>query len=177
MSRPKWTAIAAAVVVLGTAGCGTDAGATAAPPSPRPAGTGPLSKQVVRTDLDGSAADAGAPANDPWVAGRDNAAPADSPQACTIAYKGFATETQPIEAAHLDRVVRELEERDWKQFGDRKERKAPDGVVFEAHAVLAQRGWRLLAEYRHSPANDVLTLSAFDDTCLKKNGPLPDPIG
>ena len=49
----------------------------------------------------------------------------------------------------------------------------PQGVAFEAHVVLKQHGWRMLAEYRHSPASDVNPLMVFDNACLWETVPSP----
>ncbi|MFE7245830.1 hypothetical protein [Streptomyces sp. NPDC057580] len=187
MSRTKRAAaVAAAVVALGATSCGTSntgagtgTGATAAPmsASPRPTGTGPLTKNVVRTDLDTAAADAGLPANAPEFADVNADAPAGSAQACGIAFKGFGTKATPTDTARFDKVVDELRERDWQQPGDRTEYKGTDGAVYEAHVVLKQRGWTMGAEYRNAGEDGVITLMAFDDTCMKKNGTGTSPSG
>ncbi|MFF7679066.1 hypothetical protein [Actinacidiphila glaucinigra] len=87
MRSTKWAAVAVAVIALGATGCGasdtsTEAAAAPvlAPPQPRPKGTGPLTKEVVRTDLDTSAADAGIPANAPDFGGMNEDAEAGSPR-------------------------------------------------------------------------------------------------
>ena len=93
MRRMMWAAVAVAVMALGAAGCGTsdaDTGVSAAPvtasPQPRPASTGPLTKEVVRADLDTSAADAGLPANVPEYAGMYEDAEAGTLQVCGIGF-------------------------------------------------------------------------------------------
>ncbi|MFI8522401.1 hypothetical protein ACIGEZ_32040 [Streptomyces sp. NPDC085481] len=182
MRRTKWAAAAIAVIALGTVGCGTsDTGigvaATTAPPSPRPQGTGPLTKDVVRADLDTSVADSGVPANDPYYARTPDRAPAGSRLSCSVTYKGFGTESTPVDLAHYDGLVGELRERDWRQSGDRRERKDADGVIGVVSAVLKQRGWTMAAEYRITATGGVITLVAFDDACVKKNAAGTGPLG
>ncbi|MFG2867561.1 hypothetical protein [Streptomyces sp. NPDC048338] len=181
MSRTKKAAVVIAVIALGATGCGTNAtstgaGATAAPPSaartvsPRPAGTGPLTKDVVRSDLDTSAAGAGLPANAPEFAGMNEDAPAGSPRACGVGYKGYSTKIAPVDTARFDRMVGELRGRDWQQSGERTERKGKDGAVFEARVILKQRGWTVVTQYRALRQEGDITLMAYDDACMKKNG-------
>ncbi|MBT2443889.1 hypothetical protein J7E93_28095 [Streptomyces sp. ISL-36] len=183
MRRTKWAAMAVAVIVLGAAGCGTsDAGtgvaAAPVPTSPRPQGTGPLTKEVVRTDLDTSAAAAGVPANASEYARVPEDASAGSPRSCVVGFKGFGTEATPVDVARYEAVVGELRKRDWQQPRDRKERKGvDDGVIYEAQVVLKQRGWTMVAEYRTAPEDGVITLMAFEDVCMKKNGADAGPVG
>ncbi|MCX4681142.1 hypothetical protein OG413_38725 [Streptomyces sp. NBC_01433] len=192
MRRTKWATVAVAAIALGAAGCGTsDAGTEAAgadvadaevaatPTSPRPKGTGLLTKEVVRTDLDTSAADAGVPANAPEYGRMSEGTPADSPpQSCGVAFKGFGTETTPVDVARYEAVVGELGERDWQQPQKRYERKnMDDGVINEARTVLNQRGWTVVAEYRTFQKDGVITLSAFEDACLKQYNDNAGPDG
>ncbi|MFD9421964.1 MULTISPECIES: hypothetical protein [unclassified Streptomyces] len=182
MRRTKWATVAVAVIALGAAGCGTsDAGTEvdATPKSPRPKGTGVLTKEVVRTDLDTSAADAGVPANAPEYGRMSDDTPAGSAsQSCSVAFKGFGTKTAPVDIARYEAVVGELRERDWQQPQERYERKdADDGVVNLARVVLNQRGWSVVAEYRTFQEDGVITLSAFDDACVKKNDADAGPVG
>lgn len=128
--RTKWAAVAAAVIVLGAAGCGTgnaSTGASALPPSPRPKGTGLLTKEVVRADLDTSAADAGAPASVPEFAGMNEDAEAGSLRSCGIGFKGFGTETTTVDVARYDAVVRELRERTGSRPRSRRSARANPG--------------------------------------------------
>jgi hypothetical protein len=134
------------------------------PASPRPTGTGPLTKEVVRTDLDASAAAVGVPANAPEYARGYEDASVGSRLSCGVGFKGFGSQATPVDAARLDAVVGELRERDWKQAGERTERKGVD-----ARVVLKQRGWTMVAEYR-TPEDGVITLVAIEDACMKKNG-------
>ncbi len=117
MRSTKWAAVVMAVIAFGVAGCGAgDVGtdAAAAPASPRPEGTGPLTKEVVRTDLDTSAADAGVPANAPDFGGMNEDAEAGSPRSCGLGFKGFATKATEVDVARWESVVAELRERDWQ---------------------------------------------------------------
>ncbi|MEV6163019.1 hypothetical protein AB0L71_14020 [Streptomyces sp. NPDC052052] len=166
--------MAAATIVLGAAGCGTsdaDAGvaATSAPAPPRPKGTGPLAKEVVRTDIDTSAADAGVPANAPDYGRTYEDASDGSPQSCSVGFKGFSTKTTTVDIARYKAVLGELRERDWQQPQEQKEHKeVRDGVVHVARVPLKQRGWTMVVEYRASPVDNVITLAAFEDACMKK---------
>ncbi|WP_406363387.1 hypothetical protein [Streptomyces sp. NBC_01579] len=170
--------MAAAVIVLGAAGCGTgDAGtgASTLPPSPRPKSTGLLTKEVVRADLDTSAADAGAPASVPEFAGMNEDAEAGSLRSCGIGFKGFGTETTTVDVARYDAVVRELRERDWQpaQEPEPERRKDKSGAIYVAHDLLKQRGWTMVAEYM----DQVITLMAYDDACMKKIHANAGPVG
>lgn len=179
MHRTKWAAVAAAVIVLGAAGCGTgDAGtgASALPPSPRPKGTGLLTKEVVRADLDTSAADAGAPASVPEFAGMNEDAEAGSLRSCGIGFKGFGTETTTVDVARYDAVVRELRERDWQPAQEPEKRKGKSGAIYDAHDLLKQRGWTMVAEYMDL-GDGVITLMAYDDACMKKIHANAGPVG
>ncbi|MFJ7256901.1 hypothetical protein ACIQWV_31075 [Streptomyces sp. NPDC098085] len=183
MRSTKWVAVTIAVIALGAAGCGTSdvgTGGAAAPVSvsPRPKGTGPLTKEVVRTDLDASATAAGVPANAPEFARVYEGASAGSPQSCGVGFKGFGSKATPVDVARFEAVVGELRERDWQQPQERTERKGvDDGVIDEARAVLKQRGWTMVAEYRTSGEDGGITLMAFEDACMKKNGADAGPVG
>lgn len=174
--RRVGAAVVAAVIVFGAAGCGAsdqgvgEAGAASpvAPASPRPEGTGPLAKEIVRVDLDGSAAAAGLPANAPAYA---EGIPAGGGQAsCAVAFNGLGHKSAPLDAHKLDAVVRELGAREWKQSQGRTERRGKDGAVGEARVLLSQRGWHMVAEYRLFGEGGVITLTALDDACMKQNG-------
>ncbi|MFE9631373.1 hypothetical protein [Streptomyces sp. NPDC006463] len=182
MRRTTWVTVAVAVIALGAAGCGTSgagAGVAAAPApaSPRPEGTAPLTKEVVRTDLDTSAAGAGVPANAPEYARVPEDASPGSPQSCSVAFKGFGTKTAQVDVARFKAVVSELRERDWQQLREPKERKGADGVIHEAQVFLTQRGWNMVAEYRNFQEGGAITLTAIDDACMKKNGADAGPVG
>ncbi|MEE4490154.1 hypothetical protein [Streptomyces sp. BE230] len=186
MRRTKWAAVAVsvAVIALGAAGCGTsdtDAeGAAAAPISttPRPKGTGPLTKDVVRTDINTSAADAGIPANAPeWGRGFEDA-PADSARSCSASFKGFGTEATPVDVDRHKTVVDELRERGWQQTRTAKERNdRGDRQINMSQAILKQRGWTVVATYRTFDENGVITLTAFEDACMKEKGADSGPVG
>ncbi|MFF3257007.1 hypothetical protein ACFYWP_39905 [Actinacidiphila glaucinigra] len=174
MRSTKWATVAVAVIALGAAGCGaSDSGTEGAaapvlaPPQPRPQGTGPLTKDVVRTDLDTSAADAGVPANAPEFGGMNEDAEAGSPRSCALGFKGFGTKAAKVDVARWESVVGELRERDWQQAREPDKRRGPDGVVYDARVVLKQRGWTMVAEYLSSQVG-VITLLAYDDACMKK---------
>ncbi|MFJ3229126.1 hypothetical protein ACIPJS_38055 [Streptomyces sp. NPDC086783] len=157
-----------AVIALGAGGCGSgDSGGEAAPagsPSPRPTGTGPLTEDTIRADLDAATADAGAPANDPGYAD-------DWQIACSLAYKGFGTRAT-VDAARFKATVTELREREWRQSKEHHftERKDEDGRIYEARTVLKQRGWTLVTEYRAWGKKGVITMVAFEDACKTKDG-------
>ncbi|MEU1542054.1 hypothetical protein ABZ461_28880 [Actinacidiphila glaucinigra] len=170
MRSTKWAAVAVAVIALGAAGCGASGAGTeaaAAPASPRPKGTGPLTKEVVRTDLDASAVDAGIPANAPDFGGMNEDAEAGSPRSCGLGFKGFGTKATKVDVARWESVVGELRERDWKQAREPDKRRGSDGVVYDARVVLKQRGWTMVAEYLSSRVG-VITLLAYEDACMKK---------
>ncbi|MFD3546730.1 hypothetical protein ACFWUW_14160 [Streptomyces sp. NPDC058655] len=185
MRRTKWAALAGAVIALAAAGCGTGGGeagteeaAASVPVSPRPAGAGPLTREVVRTDLDTSAAAAGVPATEPGAAGVPERAPAGSALSCVVAFKGFGSEAAPVDAARFGALTGELRKRGWQQTQKQTERKGvSDGAVHEARAVLTQRGWSMVAEYRTARESGVITLFAFDDACRERNGADAGPVG
>ncbi|MFJ3222968.1 hypothetical protein ACIPJS_06335 [Streptomyces sp. NPDC086783] len=129
------------------------------------------------TDLDASAADAGAPASDPGWGDAYRDAPPDSPLACVVAYKGFGTHATPVNAARFTAMVAELHERKWRQSRKRTEEKdREDGQILLVRTVLKQRGWTMVAEYRYRSDKEdgVITANAFNDGCIKKNGSLTD---
>ncbi|MFE6853421.1 hypothetical protein ACFVDH_21855 [Streptomyces sp. NPDC057674] len=185
MRRTNWAVAAAAVAVLGAAGCdaggakdpaaGASAGspsATGAPESvpPRPKGTGPLAKDVVRADIEGSAADAGVPANAPEYGEGFGDGPPDSPMSCAVAFKGFGTKDATVDIGRYEVVVDELAERGWRYSGKGRGHEAKDGVVWAAQEMFKQRGWTLVAEYRPAQDDGVITLMAFEDACAKRTG-------
>ncbi|MFJ4773958.1 hypothetical protein ACIP88_33425 [Streptomyces uncialis] len=149
MGRSKWAAaVAVAVIVAGAAGCGVDgsgAGAAVTPAPPRPKGTGTLPEEVVRADLDTSAADADVPANEEFAREAADARPG-TPRSCSVALQAWATDTAatPVDIARYDAAVRELRERDWRTH-DQRVHKTPDGETDYARMILKQRGWTLFA--------------------------------
>lgn len=182
MRRTKWAAVAVAVIALGAAGCGTsDAGTEGAvtPIStpPRPKGTGPLTKDVVRSDVTASAAEAGIPANAPdWGSGYEDA-PADSPRSCAVSFKGFGTEATPVDVPRHKAAVNELRERDWQETRTETERNdRGDRAIHTRRTVLKQRGWTLVATYQTFDKNGEISLTAFEDACMKAKGAAPDPV-
>jgi hypothetical protein len=183
--RTKWfaVAVAVAVAVLGAVGCGADepgTGEAATSASPRPEGTGPLTKAVVRADLDGSAAGANVPADEEFARGHEDAR-AGTPRSCSVALKAWATDpgtdtdTATIDIARYEAVVRELRERAWR-VQDRRVRKTPDGGTGYARMIFKQRGWTLFAEFMPLGENGVITLMASEDACMKKVGASVDQV-
>ena len=177
MSRMRRGAVAIAVIVLGAGCCGkSDTGteATTAPASasPRPKGTGPLVKEVVRTDLEASAADAGVPANDHEYARPFEEAPVGSPPSCAVAFRGIGDKKAPLDFEDFKAVVGELRERDWQQSGGLGERETLDGVIGDALAILKQRGWSVSAQYgiAEDGETSAITLTAHDLACMKRTG-------
>lgn len=168
MHGTKW-AVVAALAALAATGC---SGASASPP-PRPEGTGPLTKKVVRTDFDTSAADAGVPASVPDYAGLNEGAEAGSLRSCSIGFKAFGTDTAKTDSARFDAMVRELRERDWQPARKPERLKDKAGAVYVVQEVLKQRGWTTVAEYR----DGVITLLGFDDVCTKKRHAGAGPPG
>ncbi|MGW1771306.1 hypothetical protein [Streptomyces sp. NPDC002104] len=172
MSRTKWAAVMAAVIALGAAGCGgTGAGAASVAVSPRPEGTGPLTREVVRTDLDSSAAAAKAPATDAeWAAMPEDAEPG-SLSSCVVAFKGFETDGAPLDHERFEATLRELGRRGWKQVGKPEQVKDKNGEVWTSKVLLDQRGWRIVAEYRDGPpGNGTISLPAFENACVDAQG-------
>ncbi|MEV3875056.1 hypothetical protein [Streptomyces sp. NPDC049906] len=172
MGRMKWAAaVAVAIIVVGTAGCGrggSEAGAAVTPVPPRPQGTGTLSKEVVREDLDTSAADADIPADKEFARGAANARPG-TPRSCSVSLKALSTDTTPISIARYDAAVRELRERDWHTH-DQRVRKTPDGTTDYARMILKQRGWTLFTEFMALGDDGQISLTAVEDACMKKTG-------
>ncbi|MEU6341159.1 hypothetical protein ABZ883_09440 [Streptomyces sp. NPDC046977] len=175
MRRTKWAAAAAAVIALGAAGCDTGTGAAAAPLSPRPTGTGPLTRQVVRADLDTAAADAEVPASEPEYSGLNEDAPAGTPRSCGLGYKAVGRQTA-IATERYDALVRELRERDWRQRQEPVRHKDRTGGIYDIRVILQQRGWTMVAEYSGS-MKGIVTLLAYDDACMKQIGASVRPIG
>ncbi|MFD5427241.1 hypothetical protein [Streptomyces sp. NPDC127084] len=172
-----WVAATVTLIAFGVAGCGAgDAGTGAA--SPRPEGTGPITKEVVRADIDTSLADVGLPTKEPeYVRLFENAA-AGSPQSCSVDAKAFGSETAPVDIARYEALVGELRERAWQQSGERTEDKGRDGEALRAaRVVLKQRGWSMRAEYRSSKSSGIVTVLALDDACMKQNGASMGSIG
>ncbi|ROQ23612.1 hypothetical protein EDD98_7562 [Streptomyces sp. PanSC19] len=182
MSRAKWATAAIAVIALGAAGCGkidTSTGATSAPAlaSPRPKGTGPLTKEVVRTDLGTSLSDAGVPANDPEYARKLEEGPAGSPPSCVVVFRSIGDKTALLDFARYKAVVGELRERAWQQSGGLREHENLDKVIGDAVATLRQRGWTMDAQYGTAQKKSAITLMAYNDACMQKNGIEASPLG
>ncbi|MFI1654859.1 hypothetical protein ACH4ZU_07995 [Streptomyces sp. NPDC020472] len=154
-------------------------GTTTAPVSvsPRPKGTGPLTKEVVRADLGTSLSEAGAPANDPEYARKLGEGPAGSPPSCVVVFRSIGDETAPLDFARYKAVVGELRKRAWQQSGGLRERENLDGVIGDAVSALRQRGWTMDAQYGTAQEKSAITLMAYDDACMKKNGVDASPLG
>ncbi|MCX4659122.1 hypothetical protein [Streptomyces uncialis] len=180
MGRARWAAaVAVAVVVVGAAGCGTGgsgAGAAVTPAPPRPKGTGPLPREVVRADLDTSAADADVPANEEFARDAAGVRPGTA-ASCSVALKAWTTDTTatPVDIARYDAAVRELRERDWRTH-DQRVRKTPDGETEYARMILKQRGWTLFTEFIGPGHDGQISLRAFEDACMKKVGAGMDQV-
>ncbi|MGW0120648.1 hypothetical protein [Streptomyces sp. NPDC003327] len=174
-------AAVALAVGLGITGCGSVRAGAEAPSSvaPRPGGTGPLTRDVVKADVEGAAADAGVPANAPEYGEMLDRAPADSarPTCGAVAFKGFATEDVAVDLDRYEKVLGELAERSWLNLGKGRGHEEKDGVVHVAQHTLTQRGWTLVAEHRPAGSGGVITLTAFDTACAKKVGPAVNPLG
>ncbi|MFC7966875.1 hypothetical protein [Streptomyces cinereoruber] len=167
----KGTAVRAAVVmavVLGAAGCGTgdggadDAGkrggASAAPSAtPRAEDTGPVTKASAQADIEASAADAGAPANDPGVAEM-------TATRCDASYRGYGTEDEKVGLERYEAVIGELRERGWQPSFEVPERKDENGTVQIVHKYFTKRGWTLSAEFRAFETG-LISVNAADKAC------------
>ncbi|MFI5666193.1 hypothetical protein [Streptomyces sp. NPDC051704] len=180
MRRTKWAAAAMVFIGLGAVSCGTsDAGTSGNAEirvAPRPEGTGPLTKDFVRTDLEAAVTAAGLPANAPEYARGYERAPADSQLSCAVGFMGSQDGTVKVDVARYEAVLRELGKRDWQQEKKPERREDKAGKVFDAKAGLGQRGWRLSAEYRTSENGGTVRLVAFDDACMKAHG-AQAPVG
>lgn len=163
---------AAVAVVLAAGGCGTGgagtSGASSPPVSAGPEDSRPLTKERALAELEGSAAEAGAPAPDPDWAAQSKKAEAGSLGACGVDYKGFGTEGERVEVGTYDAVVGKLRERGWRESGQRTERKSDDGTVGVVQALLKKRDWTLVAEFRGVPGPGTVTLTAFEDACVER---------
>ncbi|GGT26809.1 hypothetical protein [Streptomyces purpureus] len=118
----------------------------------------------MRTDLDTSAADAGAPPTDPDWAEMAANAPAGSKRACWVEYRGYGTDADPIGLSQYEAAADELRERGWQQA------KADDATPGQARSLLKKRGWTLVAEFRDTRGAGQLNLMAFEDACVKRYG-------
>ncbi|MEU3607215.1 hypothetical protein AB0E83_17485 [Streptomyces sp. NPDC035033] len=163
------SAALAVVLALGAAGCGAgDEPAKAAPLPPRPAGTGPLTKDVVRADVDGAVEAAEAPPGDrEFSAGME-----ERLQGCAVHYKGFGDEEHPGELARYEAVTAALRERAWRFAKKGNQHEERDGKVFSAQEVFTQRGWTLVAEFRPGAeeGRGTFGIVAYDDACLERTG-------
>ncbi|MGW1117423.1 hypothetical protein ACWD5B_09980 [Streptomyces tanashiensis] len=124
----------------------------------------------MRTDLGTSLSDAGVPANDPEYARKLEEGPAGSPPSCVVVFRSIGDETAPLDFARYKAVIGELRERAWQQSGGLRERENLDGVIGDAVATLRQRGWTMNAQYGTAQEKNAITLMAYNDACMQKNG-------
>ncbi|MGX2996110.1 hypothetical protein JNUCC64_17810 [Streptomyces sp. JNUCC 64] len=173
--------VAVAVIALGVTGCGADDGdgGPGADLEPRPKGTGPLDKQVVRTDIETSTADAGAPKSHPDFSRMTKAVPVGSPQSCYVGYKGIGAGKTPVGVEQYDAVLDGLRAREWRTTKDQKGYGKDGATVGDATTALAQRDWTLVVELMSygDPKDGVLTIVAYENRCVARHGALPKAIG
>ncbi|MEU3399163.1 hypothetical protein [Streptomyces filamentosus] len=177
--RGAAAAALAVLLALGAAGCGAADGTPEVPVPPRPAGTGPLTKDVVRADVDGSVAVAGLPRNaEEW--GRRADEGIDPPEGssfgfslpgrCLLSLKSFHEESAPVDLSRYDKLLDALREREWQPAGERRNR-AYEEVVNLSEQSLRQRGWLLRTDFRlQGERGGVITLNAYDEACVRKAG-------
>ncbi|MEU8540977.1 hypothetical protein AB0C52_13480 [Streptomyces sp. NPDC048717] len=124
----------------------------------------------MRTDLDASASAAGAPPADPDWAAREKKAPAGSLGACGVSYRGYGTQSDPVDLRRYDAVIGELRGRGWQEITKRREREAADGSVGGVVLMLKKRDWTMTTEFLGHREGGWINLSAFQEDCVKKNG-------
>ncbi|GAA3396146.1 hypothetical protein GCM10017752_48820 [Streptomyces roseoviridis] len=173
----------AVALALGAGGCGAKGtggdhgkgkGGGGVGASGRSGDAGAYTKARARAELDASAADAGAPRNDPrWVAMEKSAQASRSPLACVVQYQGFGTRGKRLDLPRFEAVVGELRERGWQRSGEREERRAGDGTVSEARQAFTKRGWSLVAMYWGVPETGRIGLVATEDACVARAGGEP----
>ncbi|KAA6217396.1 hypothetical protein [Streptomyces filamentosus] len=177
--RGAASAALAVLLVLGAAGCGATDEAPEVPVPPRPAGTGPLTKDVVRADVDGSVAVAGLPRNAEDY-GRHSDEGVDAPEGsgfggslpgrCLLGLKSFHEESAPVDLSRYDKLLDALREREWQPVGERRNR-AYEEVVNLSEQSFRQRGWLLRTDFRlQGERGGVITLNAYDEACVGKSG-------
>ncbi|WP_346341929.1 hypothetical protein [Streptomyces sp. SID2563] len=173
MNRVGWAAVVAAVLI-GVTGCGgggndgeESGAAAAAPAGPGPEDAGPVTRAKLRLVLDGVAKDTGALPNDPeWAASRaDSTSPLG---ACFVDYKSFDKAASTLDPHLTNALAAALTGRGWTEAKKRDERKARDGTVRAVQAVFKKRGWTIVLDYRLNADDRTLSLSGFEDACVKK---------
>lgn len=179
MGRTKWAAAVVVAIVTGAAGCGVSGSGTGTaviPAPPRPQGTGTLPKEVVRADLDTSAADARVPVNEEAARQAANARPG-TPRSCGVSLRAWTTDTvaMPVNVARYDAMVRELRERGWRTH-DQRVRKTPDDRTGYARTILKQRGWTLFTDFIGPGEEGIISLTAVENACMKKIGVSMDQV-
>ncbi|MEU2503597.1 hypothetical protein ABZ621_02690 [Streptomyces sp. NPDC007863] len=168
--RRAATTALTAVLALGAAGCwaAADEAPEAAPVPPRPAGSGPLTKDVVRADVDGAVRAADAPPGLP-----DQAGPGDrDPAGCTIVYRGFAEKDVPADITRYEALKDALRARAWTYVRKGPGQDERGGEVHHAQEIFKQRGWTLVTTYYQGveKEDDQIGVLALDDVCAKKSG-------
>ncbi|MFJ6406046.1 hypothetical protein ACIQK9_11060 [Streptomyces hydrogenans] len=165
------SAALAVLVVLGLAGCGAGDGAEAAPTPvpPRPAGTGPLTEDVVRADVEGVLKAADAP---PDAREFSESMEKDELRGCAVYYKGFGDQEYPADLARYEAVTKGLRERAWRFARKGNGHEERGGEVLRPQEVFKQRGWTLSAEFQPGADEGVgtLTVAAYDDACMERTG-------
>ncbi|MFJ5219750.1 hypothetical protein ACIP98_34275 [Streptomyces sp. NPDC088354] len=131
----------------------------------------------MRADLDTSAAAVGLSLTVPAYARMNEDAEAGTLNSCGIDFESRGTESTPLDVPRWEALVRELRERDWLQARKPEKRKFISGMTYEAIALLKQRGWTVVADYRNLHDDGVITLVALDDACVKKLGSDASPAG
>ncbi|MFB8208802.1 hypothetical protein [Streptomyces sp. NPDC056010] len=173
VNRVGWAAVVAAVLI-GVTGCGGggndgDANGAAAPGGPGPEDSGPITKAKMRLVLDGVTKDTGALPNDPKRA----AFPADSSSplaGCSATYKSYDKAASTVDLHQTNALAAALTGRGWAETKKRDVRKARDGTAREVQAVFKKRGWTIVMDHYLGIGDQMLSLIAFEDACVKKAG-------
>ncbi|TRV72251.1 hypothetical protein FKN01_30540 [Streptomyces sp. 130] len=156
--------------VTGGGGGGHDPGGNgAAAAAPRPEDSGPITKAKMRLVLDGVTKDTGAQPNDPkWAA--ENAGSSSPLGACSVIYKSFDAAASTLDLHQTNALAAALTGRGWTETKKRDARKAPDGTVREVEAVFKKRGWTIVMDHYLGLHDQMLSLIAWEDACMKKAG-------
>ncbi|MER5739847.1 hypothetical protein ABT117_29835 [Streptomyces sp. NPDC002262] len=165
------SAALAVLVVAGLAGCGAGDGAEGTPPPvpPRPAGTGPLTKDAVRADVEGVLAAADAP---PDARDFSRGMEEDRLRGCAVFYKGFGDREHPADLARYEAVTDGLRGRAWRFAGKGNGHEERGGKVHRPQEIFEQRGWTLVTEFGPGADEGVGTLGvvAYDEACMERTG-------
>lgn len=179
MNRVGWAAAGVVAAVLGVSGCSGDGKGRetlAASAVPRPEDSGPITKAKMRVVIDTVTADVGAPPNDPDWARMDAKPRPGTLQECSVSYKGFDTAADTLDVERTDALAAALTARGWTKSPKEQKRTAEDGTIDLIQAVFKKRDWSLVVEYRLFTDNRSLGLTAFDNTCIERIGPIENPI-